>query len=247
VTADGNWWPQHPTTTFQVDISCQSPTFFQTVSLTYANPSQVVGIQVGSTCSIAEQPPPNAFPPPCHWVTTYPLGTQVIIQPGNQTLLVHNQQSCTTVPANQAQLSVGKVLHIDGRADTVHAMMFQVILTCPSLNGGLPQIVPLTPQQGNLAGTYSASMTFAVAPGDICTISEPILPPLSSNLADCTWIPGTPIYTAYSNFGASPGSSVTASTAQQQYGLQVTNKLTCPPLRTGPTTEPPRTPRVPAR
>jgi hypothetical protein len=248
VNVDGTWssWQQYATTTFTVGVSCVPPTgsaTYQNVSLNPANQYQqsVTGIAVGSQCSIAEAPPPNIFNTAsnCHWVTTYPGGgQQVTIQAGSQTLEVHNEESCTSVPPNQAELTVAKNLTINGRIDNVHAMTFPVVVSCPSLNNGTPQTLPLTPnvvtyQQGGAAATYTASSSFGVTPGDTCTVNEPSLPPLSNNLSDCIWAPGTPSYVSVNDTGSSSSSSVILTTAQHSYQLVVNNALTCPPMLIG--------------
>lgn len=64
-------------------------------ALTGANGYQIaLAVPVGTSCTLQETPP--AFPnPACYWSPSYPLGQTIVIVPGVNQLVVHNEQVCS--------------------------------------------------------------------------------------------------------------------------------------------------------
>ena len=226
---------------FEVQVSCVNPSSVQTVTLTHANNYQapVPNPTIGAVCTITEVLPqnPNVLPAGSQWVATYPAGQQVTIQAGNQTLALTNEWVHNAVPPGMSDLRVTKDFAIHGKLDPNHTMTFTVELSC----NGSPLTLTLTPNfTGYMDGsvpeaTYTAWTNVSVPVGSTCTISEPVLPPLSTDLATCQWAVGGPVYSHFDYGGSEqPGASVTPSVAQQTYELSVLNELNCPPFIVAP-------------
>jgi hypothetical protein len=224
---------------FQVEVACTNPTSLQTATLSLANQYEAVvaGILTGSQCTITELLPqsPSALPAGRQWLATYTPGQQFTVQAGDQTVALRNVMVMNTVPPTHAHLKVGKAFSIDGAIDPSHTMTFQINLTCSSLNGGAVVPLMLTPnfvfaQNGTVNVSYFATVEGGIPVGGICTVNEPTLPPISSNLSQCSWTAGTPTYHGFSyNVGQVAGPSVTLSIPRGDYELVVSNKLVCPP------------------
>ncbi len=247
-------WTNHQMGDFQVVVSCANPASVQTITLTHANNYQATALNlpVGAQCIIVETLPqvPNPLPPGEQWVATYVAGQQATIQAGNQTLPLKNLWVENTVPPGQAQLQVTKYFSIYGLSDTSHTMTFQVVASCTGANGlplgTSPMTANLTPNDamGWDASigliTYEATANFTVPVGSTCTINEPTLPPLSANLATCSWATGFPTYgnDDYGPSGYHTGPTVSLNVSQQASALIVENTLLCPPFLVVPPSGP---------
>lgn len=241
-------WTTHQMGDFQVVVSCTNPNSVQTITLTQAGGYQASAsnLPVGALCTLAETLPqnPSVLPAGSQWVATYPGGQQATVQAGNQTILLRNERIDNMVPPGKSLLVIDKSLSINGAVDPNHTLSFQLLVSCTDANGslvgGFPQAVVLQPNlttylDANMGlVTYAAQAHFNVPVGSTCTVNEPTLPPLSSNLALCTWAAGTPSY-SHQGYGGQlqMGQSMVLAVAQQGYALKVINQLICPPMLVG--------------
>jgi hypothetical protein len=169
---------------FPVDVVCTPSGPSTTVTLTAANPSQVIpNIAVGSNCSVVEQPLGAtgtcgkplisvALPP------TYLPAQNVTIPapPASASVEVTNQMAC--VPTGS--LNVGKKMApIPGAASPIPpGITFPVQVTCTP--AGPNQVVNLTAAMPNVTLT-------GIAATSVCTLTE--LAPIGPIPSNCHWGP----------------------------------------------------------
>lgn len=238
-------WTTHDLGDFKVLVSCVTPVWNQTVTLTHANNYQgvVAGLLPGAQCNVTEvlpqSPNPNLIPVGTQWIATYPAGQTVpAIHVGPQTFLLKNVWVGNTTPPGQAELVIKKFFTAHWLRDPNHTMTFQIPVSCVGPGGtavaGFPQTVTLTPSVTTFQDaawiTYAADAHLNVPVGSTCTASEPTRPPMSADLSSCTWTSAPGFRnSSYPTYGPGvQGASVTLSASQRTYNLMVDNDLACP-------------------
>jgi hypothetical protein len=218
--------------TYDVKVDCTAPGPTTTLTLTGPSLQQVLpGIPVNSVCTINEIPAPPSLPFTCGWITTYPMGSQVTIQQGNQTLQVHNVDILCGLVPNAPNLIVTKDLRVSGPSglettQPLGGMSFNVTLTCT------PSTIPSTQNLNLNSSNQYTFNTASIAQNDTCTITETPLPTVPASYANrsCQWD------TTYWNKDplgeglATPavsGSSVAIKYPAGKYFLTVRNTLVC--------------------
>jgi hypothetical protein len=167
----------------EVKVVCTPPLPNPTLMLTGPTMQQVMQwIPVGSVCTIDETPPPLYGG--CGWITTYPAGPTVTIQPGNQSLQVINNSACGLVP-NSPNLHVYKLLEFQGPSGAEllpTGLSFDVQIKCTPNTVPAIQNVIL-----NLSNQYRFD-TSSIVVGDTCKIYETI-PSMPASYANrqCHW------------------------------------------------------------